>query len=191
MIVGLGNPGGEYRRSRHNLGFMVVERLAKRAGIELSRRNFSAIYGDRQFEGRRIFLVQAQTYYNETGPSVWSALGYFKIPPERLIVVHDELDLEQGQIRLKRGGGDAGNRGIRSLIDAMGTQEFLRVRIGIGHPADGTNGIDYLLDRLSDSKLQSLDDLIERAANAVVAVIVEGPSRAMSLVNQRKLEKKS
>src|SRR5260370_23875236 len=107
-----------------------------------------------------------------------------------MIVVYDEIDLEQGQIRLKRGGGDAGNRGIRSLIDAMGTQEFLRVRIGIGHPAEGTNGIDYLLDRLSDSKLQSLDDLIERAANAGVAVIVAGPSRAMSLGNQRNRETK-
>jgi PTH1 family peptidyl-tRNA hydrolase len=171
---------------------MVVDRLAKRSGIELSRRKFNAIYGDGQIEGRRIFLVQAQTYYyNETGSSVSSALGFFKIPPERLIVVHDELDLDEGQIRLKRGGGDAGNRGIRSLIEAIGTQEFLRVRIGIGHPADGTNGIDYLLDRLSDSQLHSFDDLIERAANAVVAVIVRGPSRAMSLVNQRKLEKKS
>jgi PTH1 family peptidyl-tRNA hydrolase len=189
LVVGFGNPGGQYRNSLHNLGFMVVDRLAARYRAKLSRRKFNALYGEAELDGHHLMLMQPQTYYNETGPSVASNLGYFKIPSERLIVVHDELDLERGQMRLKRGGGDAGNRGIRSLIEALGSGDFIRLRIGIGHPIEGKEDIDYLLEPMSAETRKWSEEVVERAADAVAAVIIEGLERAMGRVNRRSRDK--
>jgi PTH1 family peptidyl-tRNA hydrolase len=135
VIVGLGNPGEQYRRSRHNSGFMVVQRLASRAGVDLTRRKFNGFYAEMRDGAGDALLVMPQTFYNRSGDCVAGILGYFKVPVERLIVIHDEMDLPMGQIRIKRGGSDAGNRGVRSIAEALGP-DFNRVRIGVGHPQD-------------------------------------------------------
>ena len=135
VVAGLGNPGEEYSRSRHNLGFMTVDRIAKTKGVELGRRRFKGVTAELTLAEKPAILVKPQTFYNLSGECVSDLLGYFKIVPQQLIVVHDELDLEAGRLRIKQGGGDAGNRGVRSIAESLGTTDFIRVRIGIGRPA--------------------------------------------------------
>ena len=185
MVIGLGNPGEQYRRSRHNLGFMVIRAFAARYGSELTQRKFSGCYTIIRAGAGNAVLAIPQTFYNRSGDCANALLGYYKVPPERLIVVHDEMDLPERQIRLKRGGGDAGNRGVRSIAVALGTPEFIRVRIGIAHPEAGDGSIDYLLRPLSDDELSSLDPAIARAGDAVLAVMRDGLDRARAIYNQR------
>jgi PTH1 family peptidyl-tRNA hydrolase len=185
IVIGLGNPGEQYRRSRHNMGFMTVRRFAARHNSELTRRKFSGLYAQVNTEAGNVIAVMPQTFYNRSGDCAAAMLGYYKVAPERLIVVHDEMDLPESQIRLKRGGGDAGNRGVRSIIDALGTSEFIRVRIGIAHPEGSQGSVDYLLQPLTDSELQSLEPVFERAGDAVLAIMREGLDRARNMYNQR------
>lgn len=185
MVLGLGNPGEQYRRSRHNLGFMTVQHLAARYNSELSRRKFSGFYAELRTDAGKVIAITPQTFYNRSGDCARPMLGYYNVAPERLIVVHDEMDLPERQLRLKRGGSDAGNRGVRSIAEALGTPDFIRVRIGIGHPQHSQGSIDYLLQPLSDGELRSLEPVLERACDAVVAVMDVGLDQARSMYNQR------
>jgi peptidyl-tRNA hydrolase, PTH1 family len=185
MVMGLGNPGEEYRRSRHNLGFMAVQRFAARYNAELTRRKFNGFYTQISTEAGNVIAITPQTFYNRSGDCASSMLGYYKVPPERLIVIHDEMDLPERQLRLKRGGGDAGNRGVRSITEALGTPDFIRVRIGIAHPGGDQGSIDYLLQPLTDDELRSLEPVFERIGDAVLAIMREGLDRARSIYNQR------
>ncbi len=185
LVAGLGNPGEQYRRSRHNAGFMVARRLASKSGAELSRRKFNGIYAEIHLDSVSAILLMPQTFYNRSGECVVAMLGYFKIPSERLIVVHDEMDLRIGQLRIKRGGSDAGNRDVRSIIESLDTPEFVRVRVGIGHREGAGDDINYLLKPLTDEEITAMEAIFDRAADAVMAVIRQGLERAMNLYNQR------
>lgn len=186
VVAGLGNPGDEYARSRHNAGFMTVDRIAKANGAALSRRKFKGLIAEITLAGKSAILVKPQTFYNLSGECIADLLGYFKISPQRLIVVHDELDIEAGRLRIKQGGGDAGNRGVRSIAEALGSSEFVRVRIGIGRPADSDeDNKDYLLRPMNAAERQALTSSVERAASAVEAIAESGLERAMNRFNQR------
>jgi len=185
VIVGLGNPDERYRRSRHNLGFMALERLAQRHSAALNERRFKAHLGRCVIAGHDVLLGEPQTYMNLSGEAVAPILGYYKVEPARLIVIHDELDLPAGTLRVKRGGGHAGNNGIRSIIDALGHGDFVRVRIGIGRPPQGRDAVGYVLQPLSRDELQAFDPVIERAADAAQEIVESGVERAMSKFNQR------
>ena len=185
VIAGLGNPGEQYHRSGHNIGFMVIDHLAEKCGARMDRRKFKGILGEAKIGSETAILVKPQTYYNLSGECVAAVLGYYKIPAERLIVVHDEIDLESRQLRLKRGGGDAGNRGVRSIAAVLGTPDFVRVRVGIGRPAPGLEAKDHVLHKMGRAELEAFKASIERAAEAVEAVITSGLERAMNLYNQR------
>jgi PTH1 family peptidyl-tRNA hydrolase len=190
VVAGLGNPGEQYHRSGHNIGFTVIDRLAEKCGARLDRRKFKGIFGEAKIGSDRIgvdsvILLKPQNYYNLSGECVAALLGYYKIPAERLIVVHDEIDLEPRQLRLKRGGGDAGNRGVRSIAAALGTPEFVRVRVGIGRPAPGLEAKEHVLHAMGRAELEAFKASIERAAEAVEAVITGGLERAMNQYNQR------
>ncbi len=185
IVMGLGNPGEQYRRSRHNLGFMAVQRFAARYNAELSRRKFNGFYTEISAEAGNVIAVMPQTFYNRSGDCASAMLGYYKVPPERLIVIHDEMDLPECQLRLKRGGGDAGNRGVRSIAEVLRTPDFIRVRIGIAHPAAEQGSIDYLLQPLTDDELRMLEPVFERAGDAVLAIMRDGLDRACSIYNQR------
>ena len=184
MIVGLGNPGDQYRRSRHNTGFMVVERMAAAGGTSIGKRKFNGSYGELREGGRTLMLVEPQTYYNRSGECVAGMMGYFKIPIERVIVVHDEMDLPAGQLRVKRGGGDAGNRGVRSIAEAVG-KEFVRVRVGIGHPEGERDDVDWVLSTYGRDETRAAEEVFARAAEAVRSVMTDGLERAMNRYNQR------
>lgn len=185
IVLGLGNPGEKYRRSRHNVGFMVVERMARVRGVEPRQRRFKALVCEPEVDGQRTLLALPQTYYNLSGESAAGLRSYLKLPIERLVVVHDDLDLESGRLQIKLGGGDAGNNGVRSIAESLGTTEFLRVRIGIGRPAPGEDSKDYVLKPMVGREMASLEPLLDRAAEAVAAIITEGLSRAMSRYNQK------
>lgn len=185
VIVGLGNPDAKYSRSRHNAGFMTVDRIAAALGVEIDQRRFKGLTTRAQIAGAPVLLVKPQTYYNLSGECVTAALGYFRVPVERLIVVHDELDLEAGRLRLKRGGGDAGNRGVRSVAGSLGNREFVRVRIGIGRPPEDEEGREFLLRATTTAENEAFAKSVERAADAVEAVIAEGLEKAMNRFNQR------
>ena|SRR5271167_3940032 len=184
LIVGLGNPGDQYRRSRHNVGFMAIERLAASRGAELTRRKFNGFYGEARDGETITMLVLPQTFYNRSGETVAGLSGYFKVPVERVIVVHDDMDLPTGRIRIKRGGGDAGNRGVRSIAEALG-KDFVRVRVGIGHPTDDHGDVDYVLRPLGSAETRDFEPILDRAGEAALAVIRDGLERAMNQFNTR------
>lgn len=197
VVAGLGNPGEQYSRSRHNAGFMTLDRIAKAKEVEFGRRRFKGVTAEATLAEKPALLVKPQTFYNLSGECVSGVLGYFKISPERLIVVHDELDLEAGRLRIKQGGGDAGNRGVRSIAESLGTTDFIRVRIGIGRPLGFTvemepgqqpkteENKDYLLRAMTTAERQALAPILERAANAVEAIAQQGLEAAMNRYNGR------
>lgn len=185
VVAGLGNPGGDYSRSRHNAGHMVIDRIAAAKGAALNRRRFKGETGEVRLDDTPVMLVKPETYYNLSGECVSGVLGYFKVPLERLIVVHDEVDLPEGRLQVRRGGGDAGNKGVRSIAASLGTPDFIRVRIGTGREGRRDEGLDFLLKPLSAAEAKILDDSFERAAQAVEAIVREGLTRAMNKFNQR------
>jgi len=197
VVAGLGNPGEQYSRSRHNAGFMTIDRIAKAKGAELSRRRFKGVTAEIPLAGKPAMLVKPQTFYNLSGECISDLLVYFKIAAAHLIVVHDELDLEAGRLRIKQGGGDAGNRGVRSIAESLGTTDFIRVRIGIGRPPGfivemepgrqpkTEENKDYLLRPMTAAERQALAPILERAASAVEAIAEHGLEAAMNRYNQR------
>jgi PTH1 family peptidyl-tRNA hydrolase len=185
VVAGLGNPGKEYAGSRHNTGYLVVDRIARAQHVQFGRRRFQGATGEAEISGQRVLLVKPETYYNRSGDCISALLGYFKVPPGRLIVVHDELDLKPGHIRIKSGGGDAGNNGVRSVVQSLGTPDFIRVRIGIGKPPPGDADHRHILEPARRAGTGDSDSVLDRAAEAVEAIVTQGLARAMGQYNQR------
>ena len=175
LVVGLGNPGREYARSRHNVGAEVVELLASRHGGRLRSTRDQALVDEVRLGGRRVTLAFPQTYMNDSGRSVRLLLRHAGIEElDQLVVVHDELDLPVGTLRLKRGGGLAGHNGLRSLRDHLHGTDFLRVRLGVGKPPTKERGADHVLRRMGKADREVLDVVVERAADAVEAIARDG-----------------
>jgi PTH1 family peptidyl-tRNA hydrolase len=184
LVVGLGNPGAEYQRSRHNVGFAVVDRLLARHGGRLRKGRERALVDEIRIDGKRVALAQPQTYMNESGQSVAPLVRRFGIEDlERLVIVHDELDLPLGRMKVKVGGGLAGHNGLRSIRSHLHSDAFVRVRIGVGKPPTKDQGADHVLKRPSKSEQAALDDMVERAADAVEVILGEGAEPAMARFN--------
>lgn len=183
LLVGLGNPGREYRNTRHNIGFMAIDRLCKAAGISLSRVQSKALVGVGQFEGRRIVLAKPQTFMNLSGQAVNGLVRFYKVPLEQVMVAHDDLDLPLGTLRLRPGGGSAGQKGVASIIQQLGTQEFNRLRLGIGRPPGRMDASAYVLQAFSASEQEMLDLVLDRAVAAVQTYIRFGLDTAMNQYN--------
>jgi PTH1 family peptidyl-tRNA hydrolase len=184
LVVGLGNPGREYAKHRHNVGAMVVDELARRHGGSW-RGKFSGRIAEIRLEGHKVALLKPETYMNESGRSIASAAGFFKVDPESVLVVHDESDLELGRLQLRLGGGLAGHNGLRSVAQSLKTPEFMRLRVGVGRPERGDPRplADWVL-----SDFDPHDDpeaLVSRAADAVETLDAEGVERAQATVNRR------
>jgi PTH1 family peptidyl-tRNA hydrolase len=176
LVVGLGNPGPEYAGTRHNVGFRVVELLATRAGGgKFSRhRKANAEVLEGRLGERRVVLAKPRTYMNVSGGPVAGLLKYYSVPVEDLVVVHDELDLEFGVVRLKRGGGEGGHNGLRSVSSSLGSKDYLRVRLGIGRPPGRQDPADYVLKRFSAVEGKELDFIVDLAADATEALLADG-----------------
>jgi PTH1 family peptidyl-tRNA hydrolase len=183
LVVGLGNPGSEYRGSRHNVGADVVELLAKRHGARLRKRKERALVDEATIEGRRVALAVPLTYVNDSGLAVRALARRFGVQPEQIVVVHDELDLPVAQLKLKAGGGLAGHNGLRSIVAHLHSQDFLRVRIGVGKPVSKEQGADHVLNRFGKRERAEVDVTVEQAADAVEAIVRDGVDAAMNRFN--------
>jgi peptidyl-tRNA hydrolase, PTH1 family len=188
LICGLGNPGREYERHRHNVGFMVVEALLSRARAELTQDKFQARVGQGTLAGERILFVEPQTYMNLSGRSVAEAARFYKVATQDVLVVHDELDLPFGRLQLKAGGGAGGHNGLKSMVQCLGEDAFIRVRVGIGKP-EGPNAKErvagYVLSNFDDGERRQLEDIIGRAADMAESWVRDGLSTAMNRHNRR------
>lgn len=186
LVVGFGNPGAEYAGTRHNVGAEVVDLLARRHGVSLKKGKHRALAGDVAVGGVKVGLAFPQTYYNESGQAVAQLLKWQGIDDlQHLVIVHDELDLPPGKIKVKVGGGLAGNNGLKSVKAHLHSDEFVRVRIGIGKPAGRTEGVEHVLKRPGKAERTELDVAIEDAADAVELMVTAGVDRAMERYNQR------
>lgn len=183
ILVGLGNPGREYRETRHNVGFMVIDRVCKAAGIALSRVQSKAIVGVGSFGGQRLVLAKPQTFMNLSGQSVAALVRFYKVPLEQILIAHDDLDLPVGTLRLRPSGGSAGQKGIASTIQQLGTQEFGRLRIGIGRPPGQMDPAAYVLRSFSSGEQPLVDQVLDRAVSAVETFLREGLEAAMNQYN--------
>jgi PTH1 family peptidyl-tRNA hydrolase len=185
LVVGLGNPGKAYSRSKHNLGFMVVDEVATRIGATLDKKGFAALYGEAVQEQKKLLLLKPQTYMNRSGQSVSQAAEFFKVTAQDIIVVYDEMDLQLGSLRIKLGGGSAGHKGIESIINHLGDDNFVRVRVGIGKPVQKLDAVSHVLSSFKKGEKNIINEMINRAADATLEIIANGVESAMNKFNKR------
>jgi PTH1 family peptidyl-tRNA hydrolase len=188
IIIGLGNPGEEYARNRHNLGFMCIRDLAQRHGIRLDRKQGQARTGEGKIAGVSVVLARPQTFVNRSGQAVANLMRRYRATRERLIVIHDEMDLPLGKVRIRQGGSSAGHRGIISIVDATGGRDFVRIRVGVGRPEEETERkrddvIDHVLGDLTPEEQATFDEVIPRVSDAVERILTEGVTAAMNEFN--------
>ena len=190
LVAGLGNPGDEYAYTPHNLGFLVVDRLAGQRGIRISRKDSRALMGIGEIEGHAVMLAKPQTFVNLSGSSLQPLMEKHSIEPGELVVVYDELDLPWTALRIKPGGSAAGHKGMASVIRSLGSSDLTRVRLGIhpGHPVK--HGAEFVLTPFGRQQMEELDELTGYAADAVCAIIAEGVEKAMTRFNRRALGSK-
>lgn len=187
LIVGLGNPGRRYASTRHNIGFTVIETLAQRWSIPAEGKQLGSLVGSGRIASDKAVLVRPQSFMNRSGQPVRSLLGYYKLGPERLLVIHDDLDLPFGTVRLKSGGGHGGHNGLRDVNKSAGN-EYARVRVGVGRPPEGWSVSDYVLGKWNPSEAKTIASVVDRAANAVESVVRDGLEPSMNHFNQRQVD---
>ncbi|HEY6379328.1 MAG TPA: aminoacyl-tRNA hydrolase [Candidatus Dormibacteraeota bacterium] len=185
LVIGLGNPGGEYAHTRHNVGWRGLDELERRGRFSRWRREGQARVKEGSIEGYDLVLARPQTYMNLSGRAGVQLVRRHGVTPGDVVVVHDEIDLPLGQVRLKRGGGHAGNRGVQSLIESWQTKDFIRVRIGVGRPPPWSDATDHVLDGFTPEERPLIDEAVVRAADAVMLVVTVGLADAMNDVNRR------
>jgi len=187
LIAGLGNPGDKYAGTRHNIGFLIVDRVAEMAGLALKKKNFQGLCGVGRIDGVEITLLKPQTYMNRSGASVGSALKSLGVDPGDLIVIHDDIELPFGRLRIKQGGGHGGHNGIRHIREVLGHGEFVRVKVGVDRPPAGGDVSNWVLQNFSSKERKSLTALVDHAAECVRTTLVEGATQAMNQFNNRDL----
>lgn len=185
LVAGLGNPGNAYHDTRHNAGFLVVDRLAEAFSIALDRRKFDVVMGRGRIENREVILAKPLAYMNRSGPPIQRLAAYFRISDGEMLVVHDDIDLAFGRIKIKDKGGHGGHNGLKSLINTFGGGNFARLRIGIGRSEDATV-IDHVLGRFDAAESRIMDRIVAKACDAVVTIIGKGLQEGMNAFNQRK-----
>jgi PTH1 family peptidyl-tRNA hydrolase len=185
VVVGLGNPGPRYETSRHNLGVMVLEILLARTNARLKSHKSGCLVADASLGGQAVALARPTSYMNESGRPLGQLVRWYKAPPERVLVIHDELDIPFGDVRVKVGGGVAGHNGLKSVAAHLRTKDFPRVRVGVSRPPGRQDPADYVLSNFSSTERKELPAILERAADAVEQVVAEGVERAMNVHNTR------
>ncbi|MCR5829119.1 MAG: aminoacyl-tRNA hydrolase [Lachnospiraceae bacterium] len=189
LIFGLGNYGDKYRHTRHNMGFDAVDILAKRMGVEFDREKCKGVYAQGFLEGEKVILVKPLTYMNNSGECVSAWLKKCMVTPQDMIVVYDDISLDPGVIRVRPKGSAGGHNGMKNIIALTGTQEFDRVRIGIGDKPEGTDLVDHVLGKFPPKDFEAIDKGLETAADAVVSIIRDGMDKAMNVYNKKPVTK--
>lgn len=183
LIAGLGNPGREYRQTRHNIGFMLLDHLATSLKITFSRVESKSLFTRGDYSGRRLLLVKPQTYMNLSGQAIGALRRYYKVPQENVLIVYDDVDLPFGLLRLRPAGGAGGHKGMLSIIERLGTQEIPRLRLGIGRPPGRMEAADYVLQEFSPAESSELPAILERGVEAVYTYVTLGIAAAMNRYN--------
>ena len=183
LVVGLGNPGAKYEHTRHNMGFLTVDLLAEQEGQKLNKVKFKSAFNIFPFAGQRCLVMKPQTYMNLSGEAVREAVQFYKIPPERVLVIYDDVSLPVGKLRVRPTGSAGGHNGIKNIIAHLGTQDFPRIKIGTGAPGEGGDMIDWVIGTPSQAERKILLDAFERAIDAAACVIEHGCQRAMNDFN--------
>jgi len=184
LVIGLGNPGGEYAHTRHNAGWMVLDEMERRGRFGGARREGPARLREGSIEGVEVVLARPQTFMNLSGRAGVHLVRVLGLPVSEVVVVHDDVDIAFGRLRLRRGGSAGGNRGVRSLIDSWRTPDFIRVRVGIGRPAEGEDTVDHVLDTFAPVERRALPAILGRAADATIAIVRDGLELAMGEYNR-------
>jgi PTH1 family peptidyl-tRNA hydrolase len=185
LVVGLGNPGEEYRLTPHNLGFLVVDRLAESNSIRVTRKENMSLVGLGKIAGKEVVLAQPQTYMNLNGPAVKGLLDRYELSPSQMLVVYDELALPWGQLRIRTSGSSAGHNGVKSLIGSLGTDRFSRLRIGIHPEQSRGDAAKFVLAPFKRAQMKEVEEVVIRSAEAVESIIAEGAEKAMATYNRR------
>ena len=186
LVAGLGNPGANYARTRHNAGFLVIDELAAVHKIPVQKRKFDVLYGRGSIKGVDVLLVKPQSYMNRSGPPLRALADYFRIQRQAMVIVHDDIDLAFQRLKIKEKGGDGGHKGIRSIIDAFGGGEFTRLRIGVGRSAGDRDVVDHVLGEFDQEQAKALGELLQTASEAIVTVLTKGTKDGMNRYNQNK-----
>lgn len=188
IIAGLGNPTKEYDKTRHNVGFLAIDALADKYHIDVSEKKHKALCGRGAIEGQKVVLMKPQTFMNLSGESIRAAVDFYKVDPEDIIIIYDDISLEPGQLRIRLKGSAGGHNGIKNIIAHLGTQEFPRIKVGIGAKPPRMDLADYVLSRFSRGEQKLMDDAFKEAADAAVMMMTDGPERAMNHFNTKKKE---
>ena len=183
LVVGLGNPGRDYEKTRHNAGFMVIDAIAKQIGIELKRVKSKAIIGEGKYSGRKVILAKPQTFMNLSGQAVSQLARFYKVSFDNILVIHDDLDLPLGMLRIRPNGGYGGQKGVQSIIEQLGTQEFARIRFGIGRPPGRMDPKAYVLEKFLPREAEEFTFTLMRARDAALTFISDGLEKAMNQYN--------
>jgi len=186
LVVGLGNPGREYEKTRHNAGFIIVDNIAEAFSIPLDKRKFNTVFGKGLIEGVDVILAKPMAFMNKSGPPVQNLAGYFKIICKDMLVIHDDIDLDFGRIKIIEKGGHGGHNGVRSIMDAFGEGDFSRIRIGIGRSGGGADVTGHVLGKYSADESKILDQIITGARNAVVTILCKGIKDGMNRFNNKR-----
>lgn len=187
LIAGLGNPGPNYEGTRHNAGFLAVDALADAFKIQVQRPKFNVLYGRGRIHNVQVVLAKPQSFMNLSGPALQQLAHFYRIEREAMIVVHDDIDLAFQRLKIKEKGGDGGHKGIRSIIHAFGSGDFIRVRIGVGRSEKGTNVVGHVLGAFDREETSALKELLHTACDAIVTIVNEGCVQAMNRYNQKLL----
>ena len=187
MVVGLGNPGETYAKTRHNTGFMVVDKISDAFSIALDKQKFDARFGIGLVNDEKIVLAKPMAYMNRSGSQVQKIAGFFRILCEDMLVVHDDIDLAFGRLKIKEKGGDGGHRGVRSIMDAFGGGDFTRLRIGVGRPDVEKDASDYVLSKFSLEERKVLSQIITSAKDAIVTILCKGTKEGMNRFNNKRI----
>ena len=183
LIVGLGNPEDEYSKTRHNMGFNTINKLAEKYNIEVKQKKFQALFGSGIINGEKVILLKPQTYMNLSGNSVKEVIDFFKIDLKNLIIIYDDMDIEPGKIKVRKKGSAGGHNGIKSIIQQLGTEEFGRIRIGIGRPEYKGDEINYVIGAIPEEDNIKLKEGIEKARDAVIELLKNGIDSSMNKFN--------
>ena len=185
LVVGLGNPGKTYEHTRHNVGFMVVDRLAGANSITVKGKRFFSLWGRGDIADHKVILAKPQAFMNRSGQGVHSLMAYFKVDVKELLVIHDDLDVDFGKIKIVHGGGDGGHRGVQAIHQTLGEDRYARVKVGIGRPRFAEAVEDYVLSPWYEDQGDHLGEIVDTAAAAVTAILARGLERAMTEFNSK------
>jgi len=183
LIVGLGNPEQDYSKTRHNMGFNVINKLSKEFEIDVTRKDYDALYGKGLINNQKVILLKPQTYMNLSGISIKKCMEFYKIPNEKLVVIYDDIDIDPGNIRIRKFGGPGTHNGLKSVVHELASENFSRIRVGIGKPTEDEDLVSYVIGHISEEDQQLLDEGINKAKKAVVELITNGIESAMNLFN--------